>query len=105
MFFNVALLKKSMNAPRRETVEDALDTLEDMNAMHTDAKGKHQPTLYGQLLVSLPLSLEASVVVVRGGQLGYPRESAVLAAISHSTPNPIVKPFGNANLVCLSYAP
>ncbi|CAM6114827.1 unnamed protein product [Calypogeia fissa] len=90
-----ALLKKCMNAPSPDTVDDALDTLEDMNAMNTDVKGKHQATLYGQLLVSLPLSLEASVLVVRGGQLGYPRESAVLAAISHSTPNPIVKPFGN----------
>lgn len=91
-----------MNPPASETVQDALETLEEMNASHTDAKGKHLPTLYGQLLVSLPLSLEASVLVVRGGQLGYPRESAVLAAILDSTPNPILKPFGDALLVCSS---
>lgn len=99
---HAALLKKSMNPPASETVQDALETLEEMNASHTDAKGKHLPTLYGQLLVSLPLSLEASVLVVRGGQLGYPRESAVLAAILDSTPNPILKPFGDALLVCSS---
>ncbi|KAG6552670.1 hypothetical protein Mapa_005617 [Marchantia paleacea] len=90
-----ALLKKCMNPPLVDTINDALDALEEMEAIEYDQKGKQKPTFYGRLLVSLPLSLESSIMVVRGGQLGYTREAALLASIQDCTPNPISKPFGN----------
>ncbi|OAE27235.1 hypothetical protein AXG93_473s1060 [Marchantia polymorpha subsp. ruderalis] len=90
-----ALLKKCMNPPHVDTIEDALDALKEMKAIEYDQKGKHRPTFYGRLLVCLPLSLESAIMVVRGGQLGYTREAALLAAIQDCTPNPISRPFGN----------
>ncbi|KAL2629665.1 hypothetical protein R1flu_014351 [Riccia fluitans] len=92
----ISLFKKCMNPPPGDTVVDALEALVKMQAVEFDSlKGKYQPTLYGKLLISLPLSLESSMMVIRGGQLGYTWESAVLASVLDTTPNPILKPFGD----------
>ena len=66
--------------------------------MASPDKGRHayHPSKYGELLVSLPLSLESAIFVVRGGIAGYVRESIILGAIMDTTPFPIIQPFGQA---------
>ena len=87
-----------MSPPAPTTVTDALQTLEKLQALvaSPDQKGRHayHPTMYGELLVSMPLSLESAMFVVRCGVSGYLRESAIIAAIMDNTPFPVLKPFG-----------
>lgn len=91
------LLQKCINPPVPATVIDALEFLEKLQAILVSPdKGRHayHPTKYGQLLVSIPLSLESAIFVVRGGMSGYVRESVVVGAIMDTTPYPILQPFG-----------
>lgn len=91
------LLQKCINPPVPATVIDALEFLEKLQAIVVSPdKGRHayHPTKYGQLLVSIPLSLESAIFVVRGGMSGYVRESVVVGAIMDTTPHPILQPFG-----------
>ncbi|EFJ14408.1 hypothetical protein SELMODRAFT_423539 [Selaginella moellendorffii] len=61
-----AFFDKCLNPPHPDTVYDALESLEALNALQRDARGKKLPTPYGQILASLPLSLEASMLVMEG---------------------------------------
>lgn len=91
------LLQKCINPPALTTVTDALEFLEKLQAVVASPdKGRHayHPTKYGELLVSLPLSLESAIFAVRGGIAGYVRESVILGAITDTTPFPIIQPFG-----------
>lgn len=64
---------------------------------HHKSSPTFTPTDYGRLLVSLPLSLEASMVLVRGAQEGMLWEAALLAAMMDSSPFPIAQPFGRVS--------
>ncbi|KAI5062983.1 hypothetical protein GOP47_0021530 [Adiantum capillus-veneris] len=87
---------KSMTPPPETTVQSALVALQHAEALKPSLqRGKLLPTHYGKLLASLPLSLESAMLVVKGGQLGLLRETAVLAALMDSSPFPIVHPFGH----------
>lgn len=93
----ILLLQKCINPPALTTVTDALEFLEKLQAVVASPdKGRHayHPTKYGELLVSLPLSLESAIFAVRGGIAGYVRESVILGAITDTTPFPIIQPFG-----------
>jgi HrpA-like RNA helicase len=85
-----------MSPPEELTIKNALDTLNSALLLEdSHQRGKYSPTLYGRLIASLPLSLESAILVVRGGQLGLLRETAILAALMDSSPLPIVHPFGH----------
>ncbi|XP_057822066.2 DExH-box ATP-dependent RNA helicase DExH8 isoform X2 [Cryptomeria japonica] len=94
------LFQKALDPPPQETVEDATDTLVSIGALKvsSDHRQKVEPTLYGRLLGSLPLSLEASMLVVKFGQCGFLREGAVIGSLMDSRPMPIVQPFGEKSL-------
>lgn len=90
------LLQKCMNPPALITVTDALEYLEKLQlVVASPDRGRHayHPTKYGELLLSMPLSLESATFVVRGGTAGYVRESVILGAIMDTTPFPILQPF------------
>lgn len=98
--FCAVFLSKSIDPPLETTVQNALIALESFEALKASQhRGKLVPTKYGKLLASLPLSLESAILVVKGGQLGLLRESAVLAALMDSSPFPIVYPFGHESQV------
>eukprot|EP01018_Ginkgo_biloba_P006190 Gb_19794 [translate_table: standard] len=63
-----------------------------------DHRGKYEPTLYGCLLGSLPLSLEASMLVIKFCQYGYLREGALIGSLMDARPMPIRQPFGQQSL-------
>ena len=99
-----AFFSKVMNPPEDLTIVNALDTLKGALALEeSPQRGKYYPTIYGRLLASLPLSLESSILVVRGGQLGFLKETAVLGAMIDLNPLPIVNPFGHELQVSLSF--
>jgi hypothetical protein len=93
-----ALFQKCMNPPALTTVINALEVLEKLQAVvvlsDQKVRDAYQPTMYGRLLVSLPVSLESAIFVIHGANSGYFRESVVLAAIMDTTPFPILQPFG-----------
>ena len=48
-------------------------------------------TRFGEMLASLPVSLDAALLLIAGGRKGYLREASVLAALSATSPLPIVQ--------------
>lgn len=96
---NADVFSGCMDPPHTGTVADALSFLRRIEALQEPQRagkggGLPVPTPYGKLLVSLPLDLEAAMLVVRGCAAGFLRESVVLAVILDSSPAPIVQPFG-----------
>eukprot|EP00897_Mesotaenium_endlicherianum_P005314 jgi/Mesen1/4810/ME000243S03990 len=91
------LLARCMDPPEERTIFDALEYLTAIKAVSEPGpkrRGKLAATYYGRLLASMPLSMEASLLVVAGGHRGLLREASILAAIVGITPFPIVTPFG-----------
>ncbi|KAG0500091.1 hypothetical protein HPP92_000163 [Vanilla planifolia] len=71
------MLQKTLDPPESETVEDALSLLVRIHALKKTSShrgGRYDPTFYGRLLDSLPLSFDASVLVLKFGQIGFLRE-------------------------------
>ena len=104
MILVAVLLQKCINLLALTTVTDALDFLEKLQAVVVSSdKGRHayHPSKYRELLVSIPLSLESAIFVMRGGIAGYMRESVILGAIMGTTPFPILQPFGQPVQVSL----
>ena len=68
---------------QRSVFQDALDLLVSLDALKAPShhRGKCEPTLYGNLLGSLPLSLEASMLVIKFGQCGFLREGAIIGLL------------------------
>ncbi|KAG0495418.1 hypothetical protein HPP92_000109 [Vanilla planifolia] len=64
--------------------------------------GRYDPTFYGRLLDSLPLSFDASVLVLKFGQIGFLREGIVISILMDIQPLPILQPFGQQTL-CSKY--
>ncbi|CAN0889017.1 DExH-box ATP-dependent RNA helicase DExH8 [Linum grandiflorum] len=93
------LLRKSLDPPSPEVVEDALDVLVSMKALDkTYPSGRCVPTFYGQLLASFSLPLDAAVLIVKFGSIGLLREGVILAVLMDTVPVPIVNPFGEDHL-------
>lgn len=59
-----------------------------------NAKGRLEPSQTGAFLAALPLALESSLLLARGGLAGHLWEACLLAALMNTTPYPIKQPFG-----------
>jgi hypothetical protein len=60
-----------------------------------NAKGRLEPSQTGAFLAALPLALESSLLLARGGLAGHMWEACLLAALINTTPYPIKQPFGS----------
>jgi hypothetical protein len=94
------LFQRALDPPNWKTIQDALDLLVSLDALKVPShhRGKYEPTLYGNLLGSLPLSLEASMLVIKFGQCGFLREGALIGSLMDARPMPIIQPFGQQSL-------
>uniref|UniRef100_A0A0D9Y694 Zinc finger CCCH domain-containing protein 4 n=1 Tax=Oryza glumipatula TaxID=40148 RepID=A0A0D9Y694_9ORYZ len=102
--FLTALLQKVLDPPDSDVVEDALESLVQIRALDkpTSPRGRHEPTFYGCLLNSLPLSFDASVLALKFGDIGSIREGILISIMLDIQPLPIVQPFGHQQL-CKMY--
>ncbi|XP_058076556.1 DExH-box ATP-dependent RNA helicase DExH8 isoform X4 [Magnolia sinica] len=94
------LLQKAMDPPDPEVVEDALSLLAHVHALEKTVshRGRYEPTFYGRLLASLPLSFDASVIVLKFGEIGLLREGILIGTLVDQLPLPILHPFGDQHL-------
>ncbi|KAF5937351.1 hypothetical protein HYC85_024857 [Camellia sinensis] len=88
------LLQKAMDPPDPEVVEDALSLLDHINALEkTSHRGRYEPTFYGRLLVSFSLPFDASMIILKFGDMGMLREGILLGVLMDAQPLPILRPF------------
>ncbi|XP_031261633.1 DExH-box ATP-dependent RNA helicase DExH8 [Pistacia vera] len=93
------LLQKALDPPSAEVVGDALNLLVQMHTLEkTSPRGRYEPTFYGRLLASFSLSFDASVLVLKFGEIGMLREGILLGILMDTQPLPILHPFGDDNL-------
>ncbi|KAA8549161.1 hypothetical protein F0562_000845 [Nyssa sinensis] len=93
------LLQKALDPPDLEVVEDALSLLVHIQALErTSPRGRYEPTLYGRLLASFSLSFDASVLVLKFGDIGMLREGILFGILMDTQPLPILRPFGQETL-------
>ncbi|XP_057424207.1 DExH-box ATP-dependent RNA helicase DExH8 [Lotus japonicus] len=93
------LLQKALDPPDPQVVEDALSMLVQMHALEkTTPRGRYEPTFYGRLLASFSLSFDASILVLKFGEIGMLREGILLGIIMDTQPLPIIHPFGEDEL-------
>ncbi|KAF3557512.1 hypothetical protein F2Q69_00010241 [Brassica cretica] len=90
-----ALLGKAMDPPNPEVIDDALSMLLSIQALRKSHRGRYEPTFYGRLLASFPLSFDASILVVKFGEMGMLREGILLGVLMDTQPLPINHPFGD----------
>ncbi|XP_057963886.1 DExH-box ATP-dependent RNA helicase DExH8 isoform X2 [Malania oleifera] len=89
------LLQKALDPPDPEVVEDALSLLVYIRALEqTSARGRYEPTFYGRLIASFSLSFDASVLIIKSGDIGMLREGILLGILMDTQPLPIIHPFG-----------
>lgn len=98
------LLQKVLDPPEPETVEDALNLLVHIHALEkiTSHRGRYEPTFYGRMLDSLPLSFDASLLAIKFGEIGFLREGIVISILMDIQPLPILQPFGQ-QILCTEY--
>uniref|UniRef100_A0A803L9U4 RNA helicase n=1 Tax=Chenopodium quinoa TaxID=63459 RepID=A0A803L9U4_CHEQI len=93
-----ALSQKALDPPDLEIIEDALNLLVHIKALHkAHPRGRYEPTFYGRLLASFSLSFDASVLILRLGGAGMLREGILLGILMDLQPQPIIRPFGQEN--------
>ncbi|GFP85590.1 zinc finger CCCH domain-containing protein 31 [Phtheirospermum japonicum] len=93
-----ALLQKAMDPPDPDVVDDALDLLVQMNALEkTSSRSRYEPTFYGRLLSSFSLSFDASVLILKFGDIRMIREGILFGILMDLQPLPILRPFGQDN--------
>lgn len=89
-----------MDPPDPDVVEDALDLLVHMRALgKPSSRPRHELTFYGRLLASFSLSFDASVLILKFGNIGMIREGILLGILMDLQPLPILRPFGLENQV------
>lgn len=94
------MLQKALDPPDLEVVEDALNLLVHVKALEkTSFRARYEPTFYGRMLASFPLSFDASVLVVKFGEVGMLREGILMGILMDTQPLPIFHPFGDEDLV------
>ncbi|XP_062207511.1 zinc finger CCCH domain-containing protein 4 [Phragmites australis] len=96
------LLQKVLNPPDSDAIEDALDSLVQIRALDKTSSGRYEPTFYGCLLNSLPLSFDSSVLTLKFGELGALHEGILISIMLDIQPLPILQPFGYQAL-CRKY--
>ncbi|XP_020538355.1 DExH-box ATP-dependent RNA helicase DExH8 isoform X2 [Jatropha curcas] len=93
------LLQKALDPPDPQVIEDALNLLVQINALaRTSARGRYDPTFYGRLLASFSLSFDASVLLLKFGDIGLLREGILMGILMDLQPLPILHPFGEEPL-------
>ncbi|XLR53500.1 hypothetical protein S83_004172 [Arachis hypogaea] len=65
-----------------------------MCALEKTPRGRYEPTFYGQLIASCPLSFDASVLVLKFENAGMIREAMLLGIMIDTQPIPILHPGG-----------
>lgn len=95
-----AMLQKVLDPPDPGTVEEALDLLVHIRALEQPLthRARYEPTFYGRLLDSLPLSFDASVLALKFGEIGLLQEGVLISILMDVQPLPILQPFGNPTL-------
>ncbi|XP_056170365.1 DExH-box ATP-dependent RNA helicase DExH8-like isoform X3 [Syzygium oleosum] len=88
------LLQKALDPPDPDVVQDALDLLVHMGALQTSHRGRLESTFYGRLLASLSLSFEASLLVIKFGEVGLLHEGILLGVLMDKQSLPIIHVFG-----------
>ncbi|PKA57682.1 Zinc finger CCCH domain-containing protein 4 [Apostasia shenzhenica] len=98
------LLQKVLDPPDLETIEDAISLLIYLHALEKvhSHRSHCEPTFYGRLLDSLPLSFDASVLALKFGEVGFLREGILISILMDIQPLPILQPFGHP-LLCAEY--
>ncbi|WOL18448.1 hypothetical protein Cni_G27243 [Canna indica] len=99
------LLQRALDPPDANIVEDALSLLIKIKALDKPLsnRGRYEPTFYGLLLDSLPLSFDASLLALKFGEIGMLREGILISILMDVQPTPIIQPFGTQNLYVDSY--
>ncbi|OEL23081.1 Zinc finger CCCH domain-containing protein 4 [Dichanthelium oligosanthes] len=97
-----SLLQKVLNPPDSDAIEDALESLVQIHALEKTSSGHYQPTFYGYLLNSLPLSFDSSVLTLKFCELGAVHEGILISIMLDIQPLPILQPFGYQAL-CQKY--
>lgn len=93
------LLQKALDPPDLEVVQDALDFLIQIHAVEKiSPRARYDPSFYGRLLSSLTLSFDASILILKFGDIGMLREGIILGILMDMQPLPIFRPFGQENL-------
>ncbi|CAK7348308.1 unnamed protein product [Dovyalis caffra] len=91
--------QKALDPPDPEVIEDALNLLIRMKALDRPSpRGRCEPTFYGRLLASFSLSFDASVLVLKFGDIGLLHEGILLGILIDTQPQPILCLFGEENL-------
>lgn len=88
-----------MDPPNTDVIDDALSMLLSIRALRKSPRGRYEPTFYGRLLGSFALSFDASILVVKFGEIGMLREGIILGVLMDTQPLPINHPFGDDSLV------
>ncbi|KAM7277141.1 hypothetical protein ACFE04_019007 [Oxalis oulophora] len=92
-------LVRALDPPNPEVVDEALNLLVQMRAVKKlFPRGRYEPTFYGRLLSSFPLSFDASVLVLKFGEIGRLREGILLGISMDTQPLPILNPFAEDEL-------
>ncbi|KAK3407431.1 hypothetical protein EUGRSUZ_K03485 [Eucalyptus grandis] len=92
------LLQKALDPPDPDVVQDALDLLVHMGALQTSHRGRLEPTFYGRLLASFSLSFDASLLIIKFGEVGLLHEGILLGVLMDMQPRPIIHFFGEDDL-------
>uniref|UniRef100_J3KYE9 Zinc finger CCCH domain-containing protein 4 n=1 Tax=Oryza brachyantha TaxID=4533 RepID=J3KYE9_ORYBR len=94
------LLQKVLDPPKLDVIEAALESLVQIRALNKplSPRGCHEPTFYGCLLNSLPLSFDACVLALKFGDIGSLHEGILISIMLDIQPLPIIQPFGHQQL-------
>ncbi|KAF8006737.1 hypothetical protein BT93_K0903 [Corymbia citriodora subsp. variegata] len=92
------LLQKALDPPDPDVVQDALDLLVHMGVLQTSNRGRLEPTFYGRLLASFSLSFDASLLIIKFGEVGLLHEGILLGVLIDTQPLPISFFFGEDDL-------
>ncbi|KAI6674613.1 hypothetical protein NL676_002519 [Syzygium grande] len=92
------LLQKALDPPDPDVVQNALDLLVHMGLLQISHRGRLEPTFYGRLLASFPLSFDASLLMIKFGEVGLLHEGILLAVLMDTQPLPIIHSFGERDL-------
>ncbi|KAF2315428.1 hypothetical protein GH714_039204 [Hevea brasiliensis] len=93
-----ALLQKVLDPPHPQVVEEALNLLVHIKAPRISTRGRYEPSFYGRLLASFSLSFDASVLILKFGDIGLLREGILMGILMDAQPLPILHPFGEEHL-------
>lgn len=97
-----SLLQRVLNPPDPDAIEEALESLVQIHALEKTTSGRYEPTFYGCLLNSLPLSFDSSVLALKFCEFGAIHEGILISIMLDIQPLPILHTFGYREL-CQKY--